>query len=135
MGMTDDATTRGDASQRAIEKAISIVLRGGVLLSALIVCAGLALLFLSKGEIAKGAGIDAAIAFPKGLSALLAGIEAVDPPSILVLGLLILVVTPIIRVAVSIVAFLASRDWLYAIITASVLILLVAGTLLGAVAP
>ena len=41
------------------------------------------------------------------------------------LGLLILIATPIVRVAFSVVAFLYQRDWTYAVVTLMVLGLLV----------
>ncbi|HEY7296198.1 MAG TPA: DUF1634 domain-containing protein [Dehalococcoidia bacterium] len=47
------------------------------------------------------------------------------------LGLLVLLITPVLRVAVSIVAFLIERDWLYTVITTAVLLLLLTGILLG----
>jgi len=47
------------------------------------------------------------------------------------LGLLVLLFTPVMRVAISIVAFLIERDWLYTVITTAVLLLLLTGILLG----
>jgi len=47
------------------------------------------------------------------------------------LGLLVLLFTPVMRVAVSIVAFLIERDWLYTLVTSAVLLLLLTGILLG----
>lgn len=50
---------------------------------------------------------------------------------VIVLGLLLLLLTPVLRVAVSIAAFLIERDRLYAVITTVVLLLLLTGILLG----
>jgi len=47
------------------------------------------------------------------------------------LGLLVLLFTPVMRVAISIVAFLVERDWLYTVITTAVLLLLLTGIVLG----
>jgi uncharacterized membrane protein len=47
------------------------------------------------------------------------------------LGLLVLLFTPVMRVAISIVAFLLERDWLYTVITTAVLLLLLTGIVLG----
>lgn len=55
-------------------------------------------------------------------------------PAIVVLGLLILMATPVARVAVSIVLFLEERDETYAAITAIVLRLLILSFVLGTVA-
>jgi Protein of unknown function (DUF1634) len=61
---------------------------------------------------------------PTDFSGVLAGIGALRPIAIAQAGLLVLVATPVSRVAVSLVAFLLERDRLYAAITAAVLGLL-----------
>ncbi len=112
-----------------VERAVSVVLRTGVLVSAVIVCLGLALLAV-KG-LPRDLRIDAAISFPRSLSAVMAGLVALDPASIVMLGLATLIATPFARVAVSIVAFALERDWRYVIITALVLAVLVMGLVVG----
>jgi uncharacterized membrane protein len=119
-----------EAPPRPVEKAVGIVLRAGVILSAAIICAGLGLL-VAKGGISDGLRIDAAIAYPRSMGALFAGILALDPASVISLGLLALIATPFARVAVSMVAFAMERDWRYLAITALVLAILIAGILLG----
>ena len=119
-----------EAPVRTVEKAVGIVLRTGVILSAAIICAGLALL-AAKGVISNDMRIDAAIAYPRSLGALMAGILALDPASVISLGLLALIATPFVRVAVSMVAFALERDWRYLAITALVLAILIVGILLG----
>ncbi|MEP7344048.1 MAG: DUF1634 domain-containing protein, partial [Gemmatimonadaceae bacterium] len=47
------------------------------------------------------------------------------------LGLLLLIITPVARVALSLVVFARQRDWMYIGITSIVLILLVVGLLGG----
>ncbi len=108
---------------------MSVVLRTGVLVSAVIVCLGLALLAV-KG-LPRDLRIDAAISFPRSLSAVMAGLVALDPASVVMLGLATLIATPFARVAVSIVAFALERDWRYVIITALVLAVLVMGLVVG----
>jgi uncharacterized membrane protein len=115
---------------RSVEKAVSLVLRTGVILSAAVICLGLALL-LAKGSIANQARIDAAIPYPRDLRALLAGLLTLDPASVIVLGLLALIATPFTRVAVSIVAFALERDWRYVLVTVAVLAILIMGIVLG----
>jgi uncharacterized membrane protein len=53
--------------------------------------------------------------------------------AIIQLGLLVLISVPIVRVAVSIVAFLAKRDWLYSVVTVLVLAVLLFALLGGKV--
>jgi uncharacterized membrane protein len=54
-----------------------------------------------------------------------------DPLALVALGLLILLLTPILRVAISIVIFALERDWLYTVITLIVLLILLVSLLLG----
>ncbi len=121
---------RGGGPDRPVERAVSAVLRAGIAASAAIILLGLGLA-AAKGTFASGARIDAALPFPHDLSSLLAGLAALDPASVLMLGLLALIATPIARVAASIVAFAAEGDWTYVAITAAVLAILVAGLVLG----
>jgi uncharacterized membrane protein len=121
---------RKEGPSRAVETAVSVVLRTGVFVSAAVICLGLALL-AARGGLTDGMRIDAAIAFPRGLRALLAGLGALDPASVLTLGLAALIATPFARVAVSIVAFAIERDWLYVAITSIVLGVLVMGLVIG----
>jgi len=55
---------------------------------------------------------------------LFAGVAAGDPSSILQLGLIILLATPVARVAASVILFAAERDRIYVAITLFVLIVL-----------
>jgi len=62
--------------------------------------------------------------FPDTLPRVLSGLLAGDAPAIIVAGLLILLATPVMRVAVSILAFAIEEDRTYVIITALVLAIL-----------
>ena len=53
--------------------------------------------------------------------------------AIVTLGLLVLMATPVMRVAVSVVAFIRHRDRTYALITVAVLCLLLLSLVLGRV--
>ena len=59
------------------------------------------------------------------VSGILAGTARFDPQSWIQLGLLLLMATPVARVAFSVVAFAAQRDWTYVAITMAVLGILV----------
>ena len=50
---------------------------------------------------------------------------------LVMLGLLLLIATPVLRVGISIVAFLLQRDWIYTLITAAVFGLLLLSFLFG----
>lgn len=114
-----------DALVRQAEKIISTVLRGGVLLSAVIILVGL-LLFVAEGARAH--------VFPHTLATLVQSVVQGNPLGVIMLGLVVLLFTPVLRVAVSIGAFAVEGDRRYVIITSLVLaLLLVSIIVLGAV--
>jgi uncharacterized membrane protein YfcA/uncharacterized membrane protein len=122
------AQPRGqDALVRQAEGLISTVLRGGVLLSAAIILVGL-LMFVAQGERAH--------IFPHTLPMLVQSVAQGNPLGVIMLGLVVLLFTPVLRVAVSIGAFAAEHDRTYVVITSLVLALLLSsiiilGTLFG----
>src|SRR5689334_4180740 len=121
----DAASSRaGVADDRLVRQAeliIAYVLRGGVLLSAAVVLLGVALYAL-RGP--TGGQIGARPA-PSTIGDVIAGVGHGDPRAIIALGLLILLATPVLRVAVSVVTFALERDWRYVAITAAVLAILI----------
>jgi uncharacterized protein len=115
---------------RQAELVISHVLRGGVLLSAAVILVGVALYYTQP----QPGGAAATLAYPHSLGAVIPALTTGSPEAIITLGLLILLATPVVRVAVSIVAFALERDWMYVGITTLVLALLLASILaLGSV--
>lgn len=117
-----------DAIVRRAELVISNVLRGGVLLSAVIIAAGVILFYARSAQSAHGL-VDRP--YPHTLAAVFSGLAQGDPIAVIALGLLLLLATPVVRVAVSIFAFALERDWRYVTITALVLVILIASFLLG----
>jgi uncharacterized membrane protein len=107
---------------------ISYVLRGGVTLSAGLLILG-ALLYYAR---VFSAGTPAhPPPFPHTLAGVFHGLAQGDPLAILSLGLLVLLLTPVARVVVSILAFARERDRLYVAITTLVLLILLVSFLLG----
>ncbi len=118
----NDTTTLAGAEDNLIRKTeiiISGVLRGGVLLSI-----GVILVGVVYGYVLPLLGHAASSTFPDTLPGVIAGLEAGRPMAIISAGLLILVATPVIRVAVSIAAFAIESDRTYVLITALVLAIL-----------
>ncbi len=118
---------RPDTQVRRAELAISNTLRGGVLLSATFIVLGLLLLVLR--------GTNSST-FPHSLPAVVQSVAQGNPRGIIVLGLLLLLFTPVLRVAVSLLTFALVRDWTFVGITTLVLIILVGsivvlGTIFG----
>ncbi len=111
---------------RQAEVLISNVLRGGVLLSAAVILVGVVLYYTHPATAAAAAS---ALTYPHSLGEVIPGVMAGNAEAIITLGLLILLATPVLRVAVSIGAFALERDWLYVGITALVLTLLLSSIL------
>jgi uncharacterized membrane protein len=129
---TEEQSTDGDLSspQRdyQMDRVISVVLRGGVLLSAGLLILG-ALLYFAR--VLVGGAPANPLTFPHSLGDVFHGLGQGDPLAILALGLIVLLLTPVARVLISIFAFARERDWLYVAITTLVLLILLVSFLLG----
>jgi uncharacterized membrane protein len=123
------ANPERDALIRQAELIISNVLRGGVVLSAGVILVGVVAFYWQQPAVPGGG--QAARTFPHSLAAVGQGLAHGAPLAIIALGLLLLLATPVVRVAVSIVAFALEHDWLYVAITTVVLIILLASFFLG----
>src|SRR5437763_11976298 len=100
---------------------IGWILQGGVILSAAVILIGLALLPLHPGSLSA----QKLLTFPQSLDQVWAGLLVLHPQAVIILGLLLLIATPVIRVAASIVVFALERDRHFVIITLAVLAILV----------
>jgi len=105
-----------------VEKVVHWVLLVGLLVSVAFMGTGIAL------GLAHGSALPDAVVAPADLLGALADGEAA---AFLTLGLLVLVVTPFLRVAGSLVAFALERDGRYVLISAVVLTLMCMSVLLG----
>ena len=110
-----------------MEKAISAILRTGLVLCVILLAIGSMLLFAKGG----GGGIslgqitaaNSAVNSSKfSIDQIIAGLFRLDGISFILLGLIVLMATPIARVLISIFAFLYEENWLYFVITAIVFI-------------
>jgi len=104
---------------RKTELLISAVLRGGVLLSVAVILGGISWFYVLRFS---GALLHPT--FPDTLRAVASGLLDGNPLAVVVLGLLILLATPVLRVAVSIIAFAIEEDRTYVMITTLVLAIL-----------
>jgi uncharacterized protein len=116
----------GDGKLRQAELVISQVLRGGVLLSAAIIAIGIVWFYLQMAITG-----HANLTYPTSLPGIVQQLAQGEPLAVVALGLLVLLLTPIVRVAISILVFALERDWLYTIITVVVLLILLVSLLLG----
>ncbi|MST34315.1 DUF1634 domain-containing protein [Acidimicrobiaceae bacterium USS-CC1] len=117
---------------RRVETAISLVLRVGVVLSVLVVAVGLGLMFAHHRPYLPVSGrfsyrnlTSPATPFPHSFRSLGRSIARGDGRGVIVLGVLILIATPVLRVAVGVLSFLYQGDRPMAAVTLYVLALLV----------
>jgi uncharacterized membrane protein len=119
-------------SDHAVEQLVGRVLQVGVLVAAFTVLAGTALM-IARG----GAAPDAFRVFRpetstlRTVSGIVRGAGALDGGAVVQLGLVLLVATPVARVALTLVAFVLQRDRLYVVLTTVVLGLLLYGLVHG----
>jgi uncharacterized membrane protein len=112
------------ADQR-IDEIMGTVLRTGVVLAAVVVLAG-GVLFLSRHRVPvtnyrvfQGEPLEL-----RSISGIFQEARGLRGRGLIQLGLLILIATPVARVAFSFFAFLYQRDWMYVLVTVLVLGLL-----------
>jgi uncharacterized membrane protein len=113
-------------TDQKIDSVMGLVLRTGVILAAVIVLAGGAL-FLTRhpGGVRDYRHFTGEPATYTTLTGIVRDAAAIHGRGFIQLGLLVLIATPIARVAFSLFAFLWQRDWTYVVVTAIVLGLLV----------
>lgn len=112
-------------SQETFERTVAGVLLVGVAVSGVLIVLGM-ISALAWGWGGSGASdID-----PTDFSGLLERVRQGQPLAITQLGLVVLILTPVVRVAFSAVAFALERDRIYLVITLTVLAILVASLLL-----
>jgi uncharacterized membrane protein len=123
---------------RKVELLISSILRVGVVSSFLIILFGVCVTFTrhpdyvsSPLELRRVAGQNPN--FPHNLKDTWKGITQFRGQAIVIAGLLLLIAIPVIRVAVSVVAFAVQKDPLFVALTSIVLALLIVSFFLGKV--
>ena len=121
---------------RKVELLISNLLRIGVVASLIVVVAGLILSFIHHPAYLHSATELKQITSPTRtpwhtLTGLIEGLRHFRGEAVIMAGLLLLIATPVMRVAVSIVAFVVERDWVFVIVTSFVLAMLILSFFLG----
>jgi uncharacterized membrane protein len=109
---------------------LGIVLRSGVVLSGVIIAIG-TMLFVANHSLddtsaylSYNPGLIPHGNFPVSLASIATGLGSLDPFSIIELGFLVLLATPVARVALSLLLFAAEKDRMYVYLTAAVLVIL-----------
>jgi uncharacterized membrane protein len=119
--------------EKDVEKTVGMLLRAGVITASLIVLIGGSLYLFSFGSLPrpdyhlfKGEG-SSLITF----NGIFMGLFTGKPTGVIQFGVLLLILTPILRILFSLVAFAAERDRLYVVITLIVLSIILASTFGG----
>ncbi len=109
-----------------MEQIMGNLLRIGVILAAVVASAG-GIMYL----VLHGSEVQPSYAIFKGVSdrytslpAVLRGVKELNSYSIMQLGILILIATPIMRILFSIFSFFREKDYLYVVISAIVLLII-----------
>ena len=108
-----------------IERNIGKILRVGVFVSTTVIIIGI-LMFLLSGHSGYAEGV-----WPYKFNEILSGLVEFKALAWLMTGLFLLILTPVLRVVASIVAFAKEGDKLYVAITTLVLIILIVAMFVG----
>lgn len=124
------------SKNRDIESWISLLLRVGVLLSLVFLCIGTLLSFFHHpGYFSDHTQlkdlIGSSASFPHSPQTVLHSVAAVHGQGLVTIGLGVLILTPVLRVAASTLVFWQQRDRVFTVITSVVLGLLLFSLLLG----
>ncbi|MBD8348946.1 MULTISPECIES: DUF1634 domain-containing protein [unclassified Dysgonomonas] len=123
--------------ERDVEQYIGKLLRYGVMLScAITIFGGIIYLYQHKGVMVDYSPVPTGMAFGvdeylRELNTIFPRMLDFDGAAIVQFGVLVLIATPIIRVAFSAFSFLIEKDYLYVVITLIVLAIILANMFLG----
>ncbi len=113
-------------NDKRIETWVGVMLRTGVLLAAAIVLIG-GVMYLVQNHATRAellAVPGESLPVDDRCSGIVHGVGSGDPRSIIMLGLLILIATPVARVGMCVVGFLFERDRMYVVVSSVVLLIL-----------
>ena len=113
------------AEMAQIELVIGKILRIGVAVSATLLIIGMLLAIIHGGT-----GYSE-YQFPTTFTEIFSGIATFKAGAVIMFGLFCLILTPVLRVVVSIYAFAKEGDYLYVWITVIVLVILIIGMAIG----
>lgn len=119
----------------SLESLIGALLRGGISISLGLIVLGTAVSFIHHPDYVRSAQALARLTrpglAPRDLREVVAGIAGFRGQALVMAGLLVLMATPVVRVAMSLVVFARVRDRAFALLTSAVLVLLLLSLALG----
>jgi len=122
-GAAQHAAAVRDADDRAVDRLVRRVLTVGLIAGAALLVAGFVIWAVRGGTLP--ASVQGPVQAVRSMGRL-------EPVGFFSAGLLVIILTPFVRVAGTIVVFLRGRDWVYSAVTATVLLTMIAGLLVGA---
>lgn len=123
--MTPPLWRTGRWSDEHVELFIGNLLRWGVVLAAIVTAIGGAMFLIRHGgNVADYRVFRGQPAYLKSVTQVVHGAADLEPTAIIQLGILLLIATPITRVALSLLAFFKQHDRTYVVVTTVVLALL-----------
>lgn len=131
-----DAPSDAARRTRQMESLVRRVLQVGLLASMVLVLIGMLLFgavhpfFFTSSE-SLPALVESGAKFPHTLGDVASAASHFSAEGIIAAGLLVLITTPVVRVALSVVGFSLQRDWVYVGLTALVLLVLLGSFLVG----
>ena len=125
-------STGGSEADQQMEQMMGVLLRTGVLAAATTVLAGGGVYLARHGR----EKVAYSVFHARPLSVdhplrLMGELQRAGPEALVYIGILILVATPVLRVALGLVSFVQERDRLYVLVSAVVLAALLCGMFLG----
>lgn len=108
---------------REMELFVSSVLRLGVITSGILMITGIVLLW-STGDTSSPLGVLEA-------AWIIGGSPFLEPSHVLFIGFLVLISTPLLRILATTMAYTRMKDWIFATITGTVLVILLISITLG----
>lgn len=128
---THPASASG-TTERTMEDLISLVLRVGVLIAGAVILLGLVLSFIPAFDQGSSTNIhdlldDGGSRVSVSAGSIWDGLRVLDPIAIIQLGLLLLILTPIVRVGMTFFLFVKEPDRFFMVVTAIVFVVLLLG--------
>ncbi len=113
-------------TDQRVEQMVGGILRAGVILAASVVLAGGVLYLARHGRDVPHYGVFTGEQSDlRSLPGIIAEARALRSRGVIQVGLLLLIATPVARVAFSLCAFARERNWVYVVLTAIVLAVLI----------
>jgi uncharacterized membrane protein len=121
-------TKPGATAEENVYRGVYRVLLAGMFVSSALFAVGLGLALVHPQHYPLGADW---VRSHYHLSVVLQGLKHFDPFTLMMVATALLILTPVLRVVISIFAFLVDRDWKYVVVTSIVFVVIVLSVVLS----